>query len=80
MDGTLQRKRRRACLSSCFHQGNSYSLNKDTKRGFFMSSIRVRPAHGKMVERDGPIAPPTRNEDWPCSCEVNRNEGMKGKQ
>ena len=70
MDDTLQRKRRRACLSSCFHQGNSYSLNKDTKRGFFMPPIRVLTV--KQIA--------TRNEDGPGSSEVNRNEGMKGKQ
>jgi len=30
-----------------------------------------------MVGRDVPIAPPTRNEDWPGSCEVKQNMGEK---
>ena len=45
MDDTWQRKRKRAYLSSYFHQGISYSLRRNTKRGFhlyrFVYSRRV---------------------------------------
>ena len=57
-----------------FHIGISHSLYRNTRRGFLFSfDCRV----AKLVGRDDPIAPPTRNEGWPCSREVKRNEGER---
>ena len=54
-------------LSLCFLQGNLYSLLRNTERGFlFVFDCRV----AKLVGRDDPIAPPTRNENKPGSPSV----------
>ena len=69
LDDTLQRKRKRACLSSCIQQGHYHNLSRDAKRGFLMPSNRVRP----------PNSGATRNKDKPAPREVKRQQGHKEK-
>ena len=52
-------------LSLYFRSGNSYSLRRDTKRGFLFPQI--------VFDRD--VA--TRNEGLPDPCEVSSNKGTK---
>ncbi len=73
MGDTSREKRKRACLSSYSHLGNSYSLSRDTKRGFFIPSNRVSDCRVAVAPRP----PPTRNEDKPDSPTVKGNEGME---
>ena len=68
MDDTLQRKTQLRFASLCVSIKASYSLTRDTKRGFFMPSNRVSDCRAS-----GAI----RNEDWPDSLTVKRNKGKK---
>ena len=60
----MQRETRKRFTSHCVSlKGNSHNLYRDTMRGFFMPSNRVRPLNSEA----------TRNEDKPDPCEVNIN-------
>ena len=66
MGDTLQRKRKRACLSSYSHLGILQPLTRYEER-FFMPVIRVSDYH---------VSGATRNEDWPDSPTVNHQQGQ----
>lgn len=53
MDDTLQRQRVCARLSSCFHNGKSYGLSRDTKRGLLFVLLRI----GRERQAERKLAP-----------------------